>query len=86
MRALGSETALQPTSGQRARSLGVTAQRHAELATRAGSSYIGFGFCFAVGTLPMLVGSLGLSTRFFVLGRDCGLDGDFVAIISLIQI
>lgn len=34
----------------------------------------------------MLVGSLGLSRRFFVLGRDCGLDRDFLAIISLIQI
>ena len=42
VRALGRETALQPTSGQRARSRGVTAPRHAELATRAGSSYFGF--------------------------------------------
>ena len=39
VRALGRETALQPTSGHCARSPGATAPRRAELATQAGSIF-----------------------------------------------
>ena len=65
-RALGRETALQPTSGQCARSLGVTAPRHAELAAHAGSI---IWFCFAASILLARVVEVYLRAFFEVWPR-----------------
>jgi hypothetical protein len=64
---LGRETALQPTSGHCARSPGVTAPRHAELATQAGSIF-GFALLQASCGLELRRCILG---RFLTIGRDC---------------